>query len=77
MPSEIDGKRYYSLIEAARLVGVPMETLLGWLSGRMPLNGLTLDTKRDAQNNQYYLGEDSVRILQHHNHFVSPNSPSA
>jgi hypothetical protein len=75
MPSEIEGKVYYSLIEAARLMGVPMETLLGWLTGRTPLNGFTLEAVRDAQRNQYFLSADSVRILQHKNEFITPGAP--
>ena len=75
LPSEIEGKVYYSLIEAARLMGVPMETILGWLTGRTPLNGFTLEAVRDAQSNQYLLSADSVRILQHKNDFVTPGTP--
>ena len=71
MPSEIEGEIYYSLFEASRQIGVPMEIILAWLSGRAPLRGLTLETVRDAESNQYFLKEDAVRILQHKNHFVS------
>lgn len=74
MPSEIEGKIFYSLIESARLMGVPMETILGWLTGRIPLNGFTLEAVRDAQSNQYFLSADSVRILQHKNQFVTPGA---
>ena len=74
MPSEIDGKLYYSLVEAARIVGVSVETFLGWVSGRTPLHGLTLDATRDAQLNQYFVSADSVRILQHKNQFISAHS---
>jgi hypothetical protein len=71
MPSEIEGEMYYSLFEASRHIGVPMETILAWLTGRTPLRGLTLEAVRDAQSNQYFLKEDMVRILQHKNRFVA------
>lgn len=77
MPSEIEGEIYYSLFEASRQIGVPMETILAWLTGRTPLRGLTLEAVRDAQSNQYFLKEDAVRILRNKNQFVSlpPLSP--
>lgn len=71
MPYEIEGKTYYAIVEASRLVGVPEETILGWLTGRLSLKGLSLDVVRDSDSNQYFLSADAVRILQHRNDFVS------
>ncbi len=31
MPYEIEGKTYYSIVEVSRLVGVPDETIIGWI----------------------------------------------
>lgn len=77
MPYDIEGKTYYSIVEVARLVGVPDETVLGWMTGRLSLNGLSLDVVRDADRNQYLVSADTVRVLQHRNNFVSadPCSP--
>jgi hypothetical protein len=71
MPYEIEGKTYYSIVEVSRLVGVPDETIIGWMTGRLSLNGLSLDAVRDADSNQYFVSEDAVRVLQHRNNFVS------
>lgn len=71
MPYEIEGKTYYSIVEVSRLVGVPDETIIGWMTGRLSLNGLSLDVVRDADSNQYFVSADAVRVLQHRNNFVS------
>jgi hypothetical protein len=71
MPYEIEGKTYYSIVEVSRLVGVPDETIIGWMTGRLSLKGLSLDAVRDADSNQYFVSEDAVRVLQHRNNFVS------
>lgn len=76
MPYDIEGKTYYSIVEAARLVGVPDETIIGWITGRLSLNGLSLDAVRDAGSNQYFVSADAIRVLQHRNNFVSVD-PSA
>src|SRR5688572_27678677 len=77
MPYDIEGKTYYSIVEVSRLVGVPDETVLGWMTGRLSLNGLSLDVVRDADRNQYFISADTVRVLQHRNNFMSldPCSP--
>ena len=71
MPYDIEGKTYYSIIEMSRLVGVPDETIIGWITGRLSLKGLSLDAVRDANSNQYFVSEDAVRVLQQCNTFVS------
>ena len=71
MPYDIEGKTYYSIIEMSRLVGVPDETIIGWITGRLSLKGLSLDAVRDADSNQYFVSEDAVRVLQQRNTFVS------
>jgi hypothetical protein len=71
MPYEIEGKTYYSIVEVSRLVGVPDETIIGWMTGRLSLKGFSLDAVRDADSNQYFVSEDTVRVLQHRNNFVS------
>jgi hypothetical protein len=71
MPYAIEGKTYYSIVEVSRLVGVPDETIIGWMTGRLSLKGLSLDAVRDADSNQYFVSEDAVRVLQHRNNFVS------
>jgi len=71
MPYEIEGKTYYSIVEVSRLVGDPDETIIGWITGRLSLKGLSLDAVRDADSNQYFVSEDAVRVLQHRNNFVS------
>jgi hypothetical protein len=71
MPYDIEGKTYYSIAEVSRLVGVPDETIIGWMTGRLSLKGLSLDVVRDAESNQYFVSADAVRVLQHRNNFVS------
>jgi len=71
MPYDIEGKTYYSIVEVSRLVGVPDETIIGWMTGRLSLNGLSLDVVRDADSNQYFVSEDAVRVLKRRNNFVS------
>jgi hypothetical protein len=71
MPYEIEGRTYYSIVEASRLVGVPEETIFGWLTGRLSLKGLSLDVVRDTDSSQYFVSADAIRVLQHRNNFVS------
>lgn len=59
----IGGKNYYSVPEAAKQVDVSRMTMLRWVTGRVPLNGLRIQAIRDPISGHYYVCEDSIKEL--------------
>ncbi len=58
MPKEIAGKTYYSVPEAAEMLGVTRMTAYRWaVSGRFQ------DVLQDKTSNHYYIAEASIRAL--------------
>ena len=63
MPREFDGVTYYSLPEAAKIVGVHHSTIHNWATERIPLPGLKIQAKYDEVTHQRFLSEDTVNNL--------------
>jgi transposase len=63
VPKVFDGVAYYSLPEAAKIVGVTSETMRNWVIGRIRLNGIKLQLIYDGFKHQRFLSEDSVNEL--------------
>jgi NUMOD1 domain len=60
---EFNGVTYYSLPEAAKIVGVTHVTMHNWATGRIPLQGLKLQVKYDHIKHQRFLSEETVNEL--------------
>lgn len=63
MPKEFNGVKYYSLPEAAKIVGVHHSTMHNWASGRIRLDGLEFQMVYDEVTHQRFLSEDTVKEL--------------
>ncbi len=68
MPKEINGRLFYTILEAAPMIGVSPWTVKKWLSkGKLnsksgPL-GACVEVIRDPMSGRYYIAAESVGIL--------------
>ncbi len=63
MPKRIGDELYYSVPEAAKMVGVSRMTMFRWVTKSTPLNGIEIKALRDRISNHYYISEESVKAL--------------
>ena len=62
MPKQIDGKTYYSLPAAAKIIGVCHVTMWNW-ANRGGCEDVHIEVRTDPINRRRYISDTSVQFL--------------
>lgn len=76
MPRRIGDELYYSVPEAAKLVGVSRMTMFRWVTKGVPLDGFRIKALRDPISHHYYVADESVNMLATRFQPVEPFAPA-
>lgn len=63
MPKYVHESRYYTVEEAAKIIGVCYMTVYRWITRGVRLNGMGLSVLQDPISRRYLIAEGSVQKL--------------